>query len=147
MAAGYLDLQQRELRNAVVQPAGSVDALSSLPGVEGQIVSADGSLYIFASGGWRRLATDGDLRKTQTALGRAASSFEMLIPNGMAGYLDVRHGLPGRPLVQVTDVHGSVIDVEVQLDEVKRVARVIWNPPLPGGCRVLCVGGVPVVGT
>ena len=54
--AGYLDLLQRELRNAVPHPFPSVAELAVAAGGGGPLASAEGSFYGFTSGAWRRIS-------------------------------------------------------------------------------------------
>jgi hypothetical protein len=142
MAAGYLDLLQRELRDTVIHPFLSVADLTAHAGIEGQVASTEGSFYIFTSGAWRRILNETDLSFIEAELGRSASLYTVQIPAGAGavGAFQVLHGFEERPLVNVTGPDGALIEVDIiHLDGQQR-CNVLWRGVLPTPSTVSCVG-------
>jgi len=138
MTAGYLDLQQRDLRETVIHPFASESALASHRGAEGQIASAEGSFYIFTSGTWQRIVHHADLAVLMAAV---SSAFAMVIMDSSPGFAMVTHGFTGRPVVDVTGPDGSVMDVSVKHEPGRCV--VSWRGALPTPTTVTVVGVKP----
>lgn len=139
MADGFLDLLQRELRSAVIHPFASVADLAAAPAVDGQIASAEGSLYFRSNGQWVRVVDETD---SGSGGGGNVGVYEAVIPPSdlLAGVTQVDHGLAGRPAVQVSNSEGSVIVVDIVHVEAENRVTLMWNGVLPPGCKVTCVG-------
>lgn len=138
MAAGYLDLLRRELRNAVPHPFPSVAVLAGTVGVEGQLASTEGSFYIFTGGSWRRIVDEFDLALIAARLDSSAGVFKEVIVGNDVNPVMVVHGFGDRPVVEVTGPDGAVIDVDVVHGD--GVVSVGWCGVLPVPSMVTCVG-------
>lgn len=138
MAAGYLDLLQRELRNAVPHPFPSVAVLAGTVGTEGQLASTEGSFYIFTGGVWRRIVDEVDLAVIEARLDSSAGVFKEAITSNDANPVVVAHGFMDRPVVEVTGPDGAVIDVDVVHGD--GAVSIGWRGVLPVPSMVTCVG-------
>lgn len=148
MAAGYLDLLQRELRDTVIHPFLTVADLTAHPGIEGQIASTEGSFYIFTAGAWRRVLDETDLSFIEAELSRSASLYTVQIPagSGAVGAFQVLHGFEERPLVTVTGPDGAIIETDVVHLDGQNRCNILWRGVLPTPALVTCVGR-PVTST
>lgn len=144
MAAGYLDLLQRELRDTVVHPFASQAELLVHPGIDGQIASVLGSFYIFADGAWRKVVDERDIALIDAAQGRTATVYTIVIGAGQAGVgsFAVPHGFKGRPVVEVTGPDGVLFGVEVDhgTDDFDGMSTVLWTGTLPAPATVTVTG-------
>ena len=143
MAVGYLDLLQRELRNAVPHPFASVAELAATTGSEGQIASADGSFYIFTAGVWKRIVNEVDLAVVEAKVASKAGVYKQVIADIAVNPLTVTHGFAERPMIEVSGPDGNVLDVQVTHGD--GAAVVAWSGPLPVPSVVTCIG-VPADG-
>jgi hypothetical protein len=144
MAAGYLDLLQRELRDTVVHPFADQAALLGHPGIDGQMASVQGGFYVFANGAWRKVIDERDLALIDAALSRSATVYTISIGTGAAaaGSFVVPHGFQGRPVVEVTGPDGALLGVEVDhgADDNDGVSTVNWSGTLPSPATVTVTG-------
>ena len=142
MAAGYLDLLQRELRGSVVHPFDSVAELLVEPGLDGQIASIAGGFYVFSDGTWRRVLDDRDLALINVGLDNAATMRMMIIPanSGALGVFVLQHDFEGQPIVGVAGPSGEVVDVAVVHGAVRGYCEIRWSGVLPTPAVVTCVG-------
>ena len=142
VAAGYLDLLQRELRDSVIHPFASAAALSAHPGIEGQIASTEGAFYISTGGSWRRVVSEVDVALIEAELGRKATIYTAVIPprSGATGSFPVLHGFTGRPVVTVTGPDGSEVTVDVVHVDGQQRSQVMWIGVLPTPAVVTVVG-------
>lgn len=140
MADGYLDLLQRELRQAAVQNFDTTAEIESLAGVEGQLAFAvdTGHLHVYHGGAWLRMVEAAEI----SDLASVARVFQIAIPNVRSGSLQVAHGMSS-PATAIYTSDGAQIETAVEHLPVVRETVLRWDEPLPIGAYAV-FNGSPV---